>query len=302
MDETELLVGRGLTKRYGGVTALAEVSFELRPGEILGLVGPNGAGKTTLVDLISGAQAATAGELLLRGRKLTGPASRRARVGLGRTFQYPQLALHLSVRDNLLLGRHARRHGTPWQMLVGAFAGAMRPERPADREAVRQLAGELGIEGLDRMAGDLTLGEQRLVEVGRALGQDPVVLLLDEPFAGSDAQGVAGIAEVIRTVQRRGHAVILVDHNVDLVARLVDRVLLLDRGRVAFDGAPGECLASPEMQRVYFGAHDADDEAAEDEGGARDEAPADAGPAGTDAAAVPGNQVRRQGRVEDVRS
>jgi branched-chain amino acid transport system ATP-binding protein len=254
-----LLVGRGLTKRYGGVTALAEVDLELRAGEILGLVGPNGAGKTTLVDLISGSQAATAGELVLRGSKLSGPASRRARAGLARTFQYPQLALELNVRDNLLLGRAARRHASLWQMLAGAFRGAIRPRVPADLAAVHALADELGITDLDRDAGDLTLGEQRLVEVGRALGQDPLVLLLDEPFAGSDARGVAGIAEVIHTVQQRGHAVILVDHNVDLVARLVDRIMLLDRGRVAFDGEPRACLASPQMQAVYFGLDDDSD-------------------------------------------
>ena len=254
MAEDSLLHGRGLIKRYGGVTALDDVSFHLDAGEILGLVGPNGAGKTTLVDLISGAQAATAGELVLRGARLSGPASRRARAGLGRTFQYPQLALELTVRDNLLLGRAARRHATIWRMAAGAVLGALRPHPPADREAVEALAGELGLDGLDRLAGDLTLGEQRLVEVGRALGQDPVVMLLDEPFAGSDAQGVLGIAEVIRTVQRRGHAVILVDHNVDLVADLVDRIMLLDRGRVVFDGDPRECLASPQMQIVYFGS------------------------------------------------
>jgi branched-chain amino acid transport system ATP-binding protein len=254
-----LLVGRGLTKRYGGVTALAEVDLELRAGESLGLVGPNGAGKTTLVDLISGSQAATAGELVLRGSKLSGPASRRARAGLARTFQYPQLALELNVRDNLLLGRAARRHASLWQMLAGAFRGAIRPRVPADLAAVHALADELGITDLDRDAGDLTLGEQRLVEVGRALGQDPLVLLLDEPFAGSDARGVAGIAEVIHTVQQRGHAVILVDHNVDLVARLVDRIMLLDRGRVAFDGEPRACLASPQMQAVYFGLDDDSD-------------------------------------------
>jgi branched-chain amino acid transport system ATP-binding protein len=260
MAEDSLLRGRGLTKRYGGVTALDDVSFHLDAGEILGLVGPNGAGKTTLVDLISGAQAATAGELVLRGARLSGPASRRARAGLGRTFQYPQLALELTVRDNLLLGRAARRHTTAWRMAAGAVLGALRPYPAGDREAVEALAGELGIEGLDRLAGDLTLGEQRLVEVGRALGQDPVVMLLDEPFAGSDAQGVLGIAEVIRTVQRRGHAVILVDHNVDLVAGLVDRIMLLDRGRAVFDGDPRECLASPQMQTVYFGsAPDADE-------------------------------------------
>jgi branched-chain amino acid transport system ATP-binding protein len=158
------------------------------------------------------------------------------------------------VRDNLSLGRAARRHSSGWRMAAGALAGMLHPRVPADEEAVAAVAGELGIAGLDRAAKELTLGEQRLVEVGRALGQDPLVLLLDEPFAGSDAHGVAGIAEVIRTVQRRGHAVILVDHNVDLVARLVDRILLLDRGRAVFDGNPAACLASPQMQQVYFGS------------------------------------------------
>ncbi len=132
MAEETLLVGRGLTKLYGGVTALNNVSFELRAGEILGLVGPNGAGKTTLVDLISGAQAASSGELVLRGNRLSGPASRRAKQGLGRTFQYPQLALELSARDNLLLGRTARRHSSAWRMVLSVFAGMFRPQATAD--------------------------------------------------------------------------------------------------------------------------------------------------------------------------
>jgi branched-chain amino acid transport system ATP-binding protein len=248
-----LLAGAGLTKRYGGVAALTDVSFELRAGEILGLVGPNGAGKTTLVDLICGAQPATAGRLTLRGVRLAGPASRRAQHGLARTFQYPQLALELSVRDNLVLGRAAGRHASLWRMVAGAVVGALHPGDAADDAAVRAIADELGIGRLDRPAGELGLGEQRLVEVGRALGQDPLVMLLDEPFAGSDGHGVAGIIEVIRTVQRRGHAVILVDHNVDLVAGLVDRIILLDRGRAVFDGDPARCLASRQMQEVYFG-------------------------------------------------
>ena len=255
-----LLVGARLTKRYGGVTALQDVSFELRAGEILGLVGPNGAGKTTLVDLISGAQPATEGELTLRGRRLSGPAARRANAGLARTFQYPQLALELSVADNLLLGRAARRYGSLGQMVVGSIVGALRPRLAEDTAAVAAIAEELGVDRIDRSAGDLSLGEQRLVEVGRALGQDPLVLLLDEPFAGSDAAGVAGIVEVIRTVQRRGHAVILVDHNVDLVAGLVDRIMLLDRGRAVFDGDPRACLSSRQMQEVYFGVAASADE------------------------------------------
>jgi branched-chain amino acid transport system ATP-binding protein len=250
----ELLIeGRGLEKRYGGVVAVSDADLELRAGEVLGLVGPNGAGKTTLVDLVSGAQTANAGTLTLQGRPLGGSAARRARAGLARTFQYPQLALDLSVRDNLLLGRVARRHGAPLAMVVGALRGLVRPRDAAAIVAVEAIADEIRLDDIDRDAGDLSLGEQRLAEVGRALAQDPLVLLLDEPFAGADAKGVAGVTEVIRIVQRRGHGVILVDHNVDLVAAVVDRIMLLDGGRVVFDGGPKRCLASPEMRQVYFG-------------------------------------------------
>jgi branched-chain amino acid transport system ATP-binding protein len=257
-----LLRGTGLGKRYGGVIALDDVELRLSAGEVLGLVGPNGAGKTTLVDVISGVQSANRGELTLNGKALHGPASKRAKLGLARTFQYPQLALGLSVRDNLLLGRCAVRQRSLGALIAGAFVGIFRPPSRADVAAVERLADELHLERLDRLTGDLTLGEQRLVEVGRALGQDPIVMLLDEPFAGSDAHGIAGISEVVRTVQRRGHGIILVDHNVDLVSMLVDRVMLLDRGHVAFDGDPHECVVSPEMQRVYFGVVEADDDVA----------------------------------------
>ncbi len=150
------------------------------------------------------------------------------------------------------------QHGSWWRMVLQSLRGALWVGRSSDATVVEAIAEELQITRLDRLAGDLTLGEQRLLEVGRALGQDPEVLLLDEPFAGSDANGVAGIVDVIRTVQRRGHGIILIDHNVDLVSTLVDRIMLLDRGRVVFDGDPTECIASPEMQRVYFGAVDPD--------------------------------------------
>lgn len=251
-----LLEGRHLRKRYGGVIALDDVDIELSRGEVLGLVGPNGAGKTTLVDLITGAQTADGGQLRLGGVSLTGPPSRRARAGLARTFQHPLLAADLTVADNLLLGRAAVRMSSPWKTITGVVSGILQPRPPADRDGVEALAAEVNLTGLDRLAGDLSLGEQRLVEVGRALGQNPTVMLLDEPFAGADAQGIAGVIEAVRIVQRRGNGVIVVDHNVDLVSALVDRVMLLNLGRVAFDGPPAECLASPEMQTVYFGSSD----------------------------------------------
>ena len=253
MPSELLLEGHGLQKHYGGVVALSDVDLRLSAGEILGLVGPNGAGKTTLVDLISGAQTEDSGTLTLRGTPLRGPASRRAALGLARTFQHPQLALDLTVRQNMLVGLAAARHRSVGGMIFEALRGAFGRAPASDRETIDDIAAEVRLDRIERLARDLTLGEQRLAEVGRALAQNPLVLLLDEPFAGADANGISGINEVIRIVQRRGHGVILVDHNVDLVAALVDRTMLLDRGRVVFDGDPRACLASREMQEVYFG-------------------------------------------------
>jgi branched-chain amino acid transport system ATP-binding protein len=250
---TALLEGRGLRKEYGGVVAVNDVSLTLARGEILGLVGPNGAGKTTLVDLISGVQGVTAGELMLDGARLDGPPSRRAALGLARTFQHPQLAHEQSVRNNMLVGLVAPRHRSVLGVVGEAARGMFGRPRPGDMAVIESIAAELNLDRLDRLAGDLTLGEQRLVEVGRALAHDPKVLLLDEPFAGADAEGVSGINDVIRIVQGRGHGVILVDHNVDLVAALVDRMMLLHLGETAFDGDPRECLTSPEMKRIFFG-------------------------------------------------
>jgi branched-chain amino acid transport system ATP-binding protein len=251
-----LLTGQGLTKRYGGVVALDDAAIELRAGEVLGLVGPNGAGKTTLVDLISGSQTATSGTLQMEGRPLEGPASKRARAGLARTFQHPLLAGDLSVADNLLVGLSAARLRSAGQMVKALVGGVLGGASGSDYDRIEELAQELKLGDTSRLARDLTLGEQRLLEVARALLQDPKVMLLDEPFAGADADGVEGIVEALRTVQSRGHGVILVDHNVDLVASVVDRIMLLAEGRVRFDGDPVECLASDDMRAVYFGVEE----------------------------------------------
>lgn len=248
-----VLEGEALRKAYGGLVAVDDVSFHVRRGEILGLVGPNGAGKTTLVDLISGIQRSDAGTLKLNGERLAGgsPAV-RARRGLSRTFQHPHLALELTVRENLLVGASARRFPSWSRMAAGIVTDGIRHRRQ-EQETVARIAEELSVPGLDDPCSNLSLGEQRLVEVARALTQDPLVMLLDEPFAGADAGSIAGIIDAIRQVQARGHAVILVDHNVDLLTSLADRVMLLAQGKQVFEGGPAECLASPEMQRVYFG-------------------------------------------------
>ena len=256
--EPPLLTGTGLVKRYGGVVAVDNADLTVAAGECVGLVGPNGAGKTTLVDLVTGAQGADEGNLSLAGRPLRGTAAARARHGLARTFQYPQLALDLSVRDNLLLGRSAHRMSSLPGMLWSMLRGFVRVHDRTMDAAVEEVAAEVQLGDIDRLCGDLSLGEQRLAEVARALLREPLVLLLDEPFAGADSRVIDGIHDAIDAVRSRGCGVILVDHNVDLVAALVDRVMLLDQGRVVFDGDPTECLQSPQMQQVYFGTEEVD--------------------------------------------
>lgn len=247
-----LLVATGVSKSYGGIHALDDVSISVGAGEILALVGPNGAGKTTLVDMITGHQVLDRGTITLKGSPLTGAPAIRARKGLGRTFQHPQLALELTVEENLLVGAAAHRLKSAWRMAIGVITDGIL-HRDDELQVARQVADELGIPDLNEITANLSLGEQRLTEVARALAQNPTVMLLDEPFAGADAHSVEGIIDAIRKVQSRGHGVVLVDHNVDLITSLADRVVLLAQGRRVFEGTPQECLSSEEMQQVYFG-------------------------------------------------
>jgi branched-chain amino acid transport system ATP-binding protein len=250
-----LLRCRGVNKSYGGVQAVRGVSLDVHAGEILGLVGPNGAGKTTLVDVITGQQRADSGDISIHDIPLRGLPSRRSRkAGFARTFQHPQLALDLTVRENILIGAVANSMRSPLRILGSAFRGAFNPATERIDHQIEALADELHLGGIDRYCADLTLGEQRLVEVVRALIRNPTVLLLDEPFAGGDVLGVAGMTHALQRIVERGCGILLVDHNVDIVAALVNRIVLMDRGAVVFDGDPAECLRSEAMREVYFGA------------------------------------------------
>ena len=249
-----LLECANLNKAYGGVTAVNDASLRLDDGEILGLVGPNGAGKSTLVDLICGVQRADSGEIYVRGRRLTGsPAQRAHKGGLSRTFQHPQLAMELTVRENILVGLASLRLSTIAQVTRSLLVGLVDSRTPDSSSRVEQICEELGIAGLERECSDLTLGEMRLVEVARALMRKPAILLLDEPFAGSDANGVTGLSNALGQILARGCGVILVDHNVDIIARLVVKIVLMDQGKVVFDGPTADCLSSGQMREVYFG-------------------------------------------------
>ncbi|NMD59671.1 UNVERIFIED_ORG: branched-chain amino acid transport system ATP-binding protein [Nocardia globerula] len=250
-----LLEVRGLHKSYGGVRAVDDVSFSVGRGEVIGLVGPNGAGKTTLVDCIFGTQQADSGTVTLAGKSLTGPSERRARQGLSRTFQHPQLALELNAVDNIIPGLYGHRITSPLRSLWWAIKGPFENWDKASDQA-SALAREYSISDTESACGDLSLGAQRLVEVARAMATGPEVLLLDEPFAGADHDGIDAVSGAVRSIAAQGKGVVLVDHNVDLIAELATTVVLLNFGGVAFYGPPQDCLSSDAMREVYFGSDD----------------------------------------------
>lgn len=251
-DRPALLSVSGVTKHYGGVTAVDDVGFDLEAGRVLGLVGPNGAGKTTLVDCIVGTVVPSAGTVEVAGRPLPAGPAARARAGLGRTFQHPQLALDLTPVENIvpgIVGRSIGSYGASLLALVRGLAGMPR----SVREKATAVAEEYGVTTEPVPTGSLGLGSQRLVEIARAMAAEPRVLLLDEPFAGSDTAGIATISHAIARVRDSARSVVLVDHNVDLIAELADSVVLLADGAMAFTGSPKECMRSAQMQSVYFG-------------------------------------------------
>ncbi len=244
---------RGLTKRFGGVTALDGVELEVAPGELHGLIGPNGSGKTTLLNAISGFVTPDAGEVLLGDRRLRGgrPAA-TARRGIARTFQTPRLVPDLSVLDNVLLGAYARERATVAEHVLG-LPRARRDVRET-RERAAALLQSFGIGHTAELpAAALTHGHQRVAEIARALLADPAVLLLDEPAAGLSMAELDHLAEVLRAIAGSGRTVVLVEHHVELVRDLCATVSFLDRGRLIARGTPDEVLTRADVSSSYLG-------------------------------------------------
>ncbi len=250
-----LLAVRGLTIRFGGVTALDDVSFEVARGAICGLIGPNGAGKTTLFNCISRLYDPGAGSIVFDGRPLLSRARHElASLGVGRTFQNVALFSTMTVRENVCVGAHAMGRG-------GFIANAL--SLPIARREENEIAGradtlieEFGLKAVaDRPAGALPFGIRKQVELARALAKEPKLLLLDEPAGGLSHSEVDGLADEIRAIRdRRGVAVLLVEHHMNLVMRVSDQVVALDFGRVIANGQPDDVRRHPAVMRAYLGS------------------------------------------------
>jgi len=249
---TALLEVHNLCKRFGGIRALDDVSVEVDSNEAVGLIGPNGAGKTTLFDCISGVQRADRGRVDFAGTRIDSLAVyRRARLGIGRTFQRMELFSAMTARDHLLVAERERRgDGSLLKDLL--WKGAPRRDEIA---RVDELLDELGLEGLaDAPIESLSLGQGRLVELGRALMRGPRLLLLDEPSSGLDSRESAKLAALLKTIcERRQIAILVVEHDLELVHTLAQRVYVMDFGRVIGAGTLDDVLGQSSVRTAYLG-------------------------------------------------
>ena len=255
--DTALLEAQGVTVRFGGVVALDDVSLRVPQGSTVGLVGPNGAGKTTLFGVLSGLIRPKAGRVTMSGVDVTRRSPQhRARKGLARTFQRMELFTELTVREHLVLARRVNEGRERLLGMARDLTGFGERPGPGEEEAVEDILALLGLEAVaDRPALAIPLGTGRLLEVARALAAEPTVMLLDEPSSGLDALETEQLGDALRRVRgERGIAFVLVEHNVEFVLGLSDRITVLDFGRLIAEGTPDEIRTSPEVQAAYFGA------------------------------------------------
>jgi branched-chain amino acid transport system ATP-binding protein len=254
LPETDTLLAlEGISLAFGGLQAVEEVSFGVPSGAIKAVIGPNGAGKTTLFNLVTGFLAPQAGRILFQGEEIQGrPAHRIARRGIARTFQLVQLFDHMTVLENVMVGRHRLSHS-------GLLAGALQfPWARAEEREIRQQALEaLEFVGLADRAGQpaaiLPLGLKRLLEIARALATSPRLLLLDEPASGLDAVETDRLHDLILEMRSRGITLVLVEHDMGLTMEVADEIAVLNYGKLIADGPPRAIQKNPEVIAAYLG-------------------------------------------------
>ena len=246
----------GITQVFGGVTALKDVSFSVFKGDITGVIGPNGAGKTTLFNIISGIYTQTSGAIALEGKDVSGALPEHlARFGMVRTFQNIELFNAMTVRENVMVGRHSRSSSgllacslkMPW---------ALREEKRIRSEAEKWME-FTGISDLaDVVAGNLPFGKGRLLEIARALAVEPRIILMDEPAAGLNSQETMALAQLIRRIRDMGITIALVEHDMELVMEICDRIVVLNLGMKLAEGTPREIQENHEVIAAYLGDDD----------------------------------------------
>ena len=244
---------KGLAVRFGGLTAIDDMSFEVRDGEVLSLIGPNGAGKTTAFNAITGYLAPAAGDIVYRAQRLNGlKVHQIAALGLVRTFQKTSVFGGRTVLDNILIGLHKRGRQRPLPIILGL------PSVSREEQELRAAAWDvLRFVGIERRASELgsalAYGEQRLLEVAIALAAEPKLLLLDEPVSGMNPAEKADFMKMLGAIRARGITILLVEHDMRTVMDISDRVVVLNQGRIIADDVPSEIQRNPEVIRAYLG-------------------------------------------------
>jgi branched-chain amino acid transport system permease protein len=247
----QLLSVTHAVKRFGGLVAVNDVSFAVKAGEIVGLIGPNGAGKSTMFNLVTGTAPMTSGRVEFLGEDVSGlPQRVIAQKGMARTFQHVKLRPHMSLLDNVALGAHGRTR-------AGMVAAGLRLNRREEAQILAEARRQLGRIGLaDRaheLAGNLPLGTQRILEIARALAADPVLLVLDEPAAGLRRKEKQELGELLRKLRAEGVTILIVEHDMDFVMKLVDRLVVMNFGSKLVEGEPAAVRSNPDVQAAYLG-------------------------------------------------